>query len=87
MKGVSAMKNRNWTIRALWFVLGFVVAGLLTITVPSHSEPVQDSCQEKIASLEQRVANLEQYNTNREKAEQEAARRAARGARPSKIDY
>lgn len=79
LKGAVAVKNRNWTNRTLWFLLGLVMAGVMTFVSPSRGEPVQDYYQE-LALLKQRVSDLEQYNKRREKAEIEAAKQAAKQA-------
>ena len=85
LKGAHAVKTRDWTNRTLWFLLGLVVAGLMSFVTPSRGEPVQDYYQE-LASLKQRVGDLEQYNKRREKAEIEAAKQAERDARAPRRD-
>jgi len=68
----------TWKVRVLWFLLGAVVSGLLTISLVSRATPTKPAydTQYEVEVLKNRVYNLEQYNKARDKAEQDAAKRA-----------
>jgi len=51
------MKDRNWSIKLLWFVLGVALASCLTFIATPHQ--AQSDLEDRVTTLERKVARLQ----------------------------